>query len=192
LAVEHLRHLWRPDHVRVVLLAESHVWTSREEAKSRVIQPDGVETGFARFIYCLGGGEPQLVFPSVSPNVGASQYWTLLHDSVYGPDQSHQALLKSGEPKSSRRVANKLKLLHEMRGSGPALSHRRCADNPFTPQVCQAKQRRQRYREKKPSRHVPTSCARTGAYNAAPMGHERQSTTRPSLTNLCKPPTDPR
>jgi hypothetical protein len=118
LAVEHLRHLWRPDHVRVVLLAESHVWTSRDEAKSRVIQPDGVETGFARFIYCLGGGEPQLVFPSVSPNVGASQYWTLLHDSVYGPDQSHQALLKSGEPKSSRRVANKLKLLHEMRSSG--------------------------------------------------------------------------
>ncbi len=46
--------------------------------------------------------------------------------------------------------------------------------NPFTPQVrqdknkSQAKQRRQRYREKKPSRHVPTSCARTGAYNAAP------------------------
>ena len=76
--------------------------------------------------------------------------------------------------------------------SGGNITHRRGADNPFTPQVCQAKQRRQRYREKKPSRHVPTSCARIGAYNAAPMGHERQSTTRPSLTNLCKPPTDPR
>jgi hypothetical protein len=119
LVVEQLRQTWRPrDRVRVVLLAESHVWTSREEARSRVLQPDGVETGFARFIYCLGGGEPRLVSPSVTPNVGASQYWKLLHDSVRGPDQSHLALTKSGETNPTRRIANKLKLLHEVRSSG--------------------------------------------------------------------------
>jgi hypothetical protein len=58
LEVERLRLAQRPRDVRVVLLAESHVWTSPEETASRVRQPDGVVTGFARFVYCLGCGEP--------------------------------------------------------------------------------------------------------------------------------------
>ena len=60
LEVERLRLGQRPRDVRVVLLAESHVWTSQTETSSRVRQPDGVETGFARFVYCLGYGEPSL------------------------------------------------------------------------------------------------------------------------------------
>jgi hypothetical protein len=116
--VEQLRQMWRPDRVRVVLLAESHVWTSRDEARSRVVQPDGVETGFARFIYCLGGGEPQIVSPTVQPNAGAAQYWKLLHDAMYGPSQPHSGLLKSGEPRSGKRLENKLALLRELRSSG--------------------------------------------------------------------------
>jgi hypothetical protein len=93
--VEKLRHMWRPDRVRIVLLAESHVWTSREETLSRVVQPDGVETGFARFVYCLGGGEPQIVTPSVQPNAGAAQYWKLHHDSVSDGYQRAMALRKA-------------------------------------------------------------------------------------------------
>jgi hypothetical protein len=110
--------MWRPDRVRVVLLAESHVWTSRDETLSRVQQPDGVETGFARFVYCLGGGEPQIVSPSVRPNVGAAQYWKLLHDALHGPNHPHSGLLKSGEPDSQRRLENKLSLLHGLRTAG--------------------------------------------------------------------------
>ena len=82
--VEQLRQMWRPERARVVLLAESHVWTSREEANSRVLQPDGIETGFARFIYCLGGGEREIVTPAVNPNVGAFQYWRLRAGPVFG------------------------------------------------------------------------------------------------------------
>ena len=98
--VEQLRQMWRPSRPRVVLLAELHVWTAREEALCRVSQPDGLTTEFARFIYCLGGGEPQLVTPQVKPNVGAAQYWRLLHDCVHGPTQSHKGLLKSGRKTS--------------------------------------------------------------------------------------------
>jgi hypothetical protein len=32
--VERLRSARRPEHVRVVLLAESHVWTSRDETRN--------------------------------------------------------------------------------------------------------------------------------------------------------------
>ena len=64
--VERLRLAWRPSRVRIVMLAESHVYTSKDEALSRVRQPDGIETGFVRFVYCLGYGEPSLVTPPVT------------------------------------------------------------------------------------------------------------------------------
>jgi hypothetical protein len=118
MVVEQLRRLWRPDRVRVILLAESHVWTSREEASSRVLQPDGIETGFARFIYCLGGGEREIVTPAVTRDEGAFKYWRLMHDTVRGPSKSYRPLLKSGEPNSALRLENKLGLLNEVRKSG--------------------------------------------------------------------------
>jgi hypothetical protein len=71
-AVERLRCMWRPVCARVIILAESHVWTSLQETRSGVLHPDGEQTDFARFIYCLGGGESQLITPPVVPNVGAS------------------------------------------------------------------------------------------------------------------------
>jgi hypothetical protein len=113
--VERLRWMWRPERVRVVVLAESHVWTSSHETRSRVAQPYGAETGFARFVYCLGYGEPQLVEPAVTPNVGTPHYWKLFHDTVCEPTcNSHMGLLKIGEREFQRRVRNKLDLLNKM------------------------------------------------------------------------------
>ena len=42
------------ERVRVALLAEFHVWTSGDHTGSRVTQRDDIETGLARFVYCLG------------------------------------------------------------------------------------------------------------------------------------------
>lgn len=117
--VERLRLAWRPKKVRVVVLAESHVWTSREEIRSRVKQSDGVETGFARFVYCLGYGESQLVMPTVMPNKGTPQYWKLFNDTIREPTStSHAGLLKGGESNSQQRVLNKLDLLDKMHAAG--------------------------------------------------------------------------
>jgi hypothetical protein len=110
--VERLRLACRPDRVRVVVLAESHVWTSRGEIRSRVLQPNGIETGFARFVYCLGYGEPQLVEPAVAPNLGTHQFWRLFHDTVHGPTIPHARVMKAGEADSQKRVLNKLDLLY--------------------------------------------------------------------------------
>jgi hypothetical protein len=113
-AVERLRTAWRPKQVRVVLLAESHVWTGENEITSSVRQPDGSSTAFARFVYCLGYGEPQLVDPRVVPNSGTPHYWRLFHDAIRGPDVP----LNTGGPDSQRRVQNKWALLHELRAAG--------------------------------------------------------------------------
>jgi hypothetical protein len=113
--VERLRSAWRPVSVRVVLLAESHVYTSVSEKNSRVHQPDGVETGFARFVYCLGYGEPSLVAPKVSPNPGTWQYWKIFHDAVHDPAASH---VRMWPQNATERVRAKLQVLNEMKRAG--------------------------------------------------------------------------
>jgi hypothetical protein len=117
--VERLRSARRPERVRVVLLAESHVWTSRDDTLCRVTLPGGDETGFARFVYCLGCGEPQLVERAVTANkTGTPQFWKLFHDTIYGPTIPHAGVLKTGERDCQKRVQNKLDLLRKMQSAG--------------------------------------------------------------------------
>jgi hypothetical protein len=116
--VERLRLAWQPKRVQVVVLAESHVWTSRDEIRSRVCQPNGKETGFARFVYCLGYGEKDLVKPALSQNNGTPQFWKLFHDTVYEPDSTYTRVMKKGERDGQKRVQNKLDLLEKMQSAG--------------------------------------------------------------------------
>jgi hypothetical protein len=118
--VERLRLAWKPSPVRVVMLAESHVWTSALDAKSRVHQPNGNNgnketTGFARFVYCLGYGEPSLVEPYVPRNHGTPQYWRLFHDAVHGPDAP---LTEIRQRDRTKRALAKLELLKELKLAG--------------------------------------------------------------------------
>lgn len=68
LTVEDYRWAWRPEHVRVLLIAESHVYTTAADAEIEVrpvplpidvaaISP----SSFVRLVYCLGYGESQLL-----------------------------------------------------------------------------------------------------------------------------------
>jgi hypothetical protein len=116
--VEKLRLAWKPQRVRVVLLAESHVWTSRDEIGRCVTPPNGKKTGFARFVYCLGYGEKGLVKPEVPRNSGTPQFWKLLHDTVYTPNTTYKRVMKTGETDAQKRVQNKLDLLEKMQSAG--------------------------------------------------------------------------
>lgn len=115
--VERLRQAWKPDEVRVVLLAESHVWTSDWEVNCRVSVPGQPETSYTRFVYCLGYGEPSVVSPSVAQNAGTWQYWQLFHDCLFGPTVSAQRLTRH-EKKPTRRLQAKVELLEQMRDAG--------------------------------------------------------------------------
>ena len=55
--VESYRCYWKPEKVRIILLAESHVFTSMSDM--RIALPaisglDGYPTSYAKFVYCLG------------------------------------------------------------------------------------------------------------------------------------------
>jgi hypothetical protein len=115
--VEQLRNAWKPDEVRVVLLAESHVWTSLRELKCRVQVHGQLDTSYARFVYCLGYGEPSVLNSVVEKNQGTPQYWRLFHDCLLGPANSIDHLTRR-EQNSDRRIQAKFDLLCQMRRRG--------------------------------------------------------------------------
>lgn len=118
------RKFWQPDELRVLLLAESHVETTAKELRNRVdLIPFGVfgsPPEYARFVYCLGYGEDQLVQGKVEKNAGTPQFWRLFYSCVHevGKHTDFSPVYKGGERNLGRRIANKLAVLQEMRRRG--------------------------------------------------------------------------
>ncbi len=79
------REAWRPERVRVLLVAESHVAEQAGDIAVTVCLPNRshaeppLPDGYCRLVYCLGYGEPALCSPrSPTGNAGTWQYWDLL------------------------------------------------------------------------------------------------------------------
>ncbi len=123
-AEEH-RWYWRPERVRVVLLAESHVFTTRGElARTMALPasaPPDLPRGFVRLVYCLGYGENDLLDrPIESPrNGGTPQFWKIFFSCVnrVGGNGDFAPIQASRTP-PDERVANKLDLLRRLRDLG--------------------------------------------------------------------------
>lgn len=82
--VERHRWAWKPERVRVVLIAESHVHTSESDLAIRIRSeylPQEVRqipSSFVRLVYCLGYGEDELLTSRPQRrNSGTWQYWDL-------------------------------------------------------------------------------------------------------------------
>ncbi len=124
--VEEYRQFWKPSQVRVILLAESHVYTTDEEfvsecsrfALSNFIQ--SYPTHYVRFVYCLGYGEPQILNRELDSNRGrTSQFWKIFSSCVAknDADLGFQKIL-TGKTQIHQRLRNKVAILQEMRKRG--------------------------------------------------------------------------
>lgn len=123
-AVEEVRRYWRPRTVRVLLLAESHVFTSEDELAVRINPqtlglPLSYPSQFVRFVYCLGYGEKEILSRSVIGNRGTPQFWKTLY-ACQGDtsDQGFQKLLRSSRMSFQERIAAKVALLERLRDTG--------------------------------------------------------------------------
>jgi hypothetical protein len=80
LAAELHRQYWKPAQPRLILLAESHVYTDENDLEFTVNHPSlahSVPSQFVRLIYCLGyGGQLHEGTPAFR-NTGTPQYWEL-------------------------------------------------------------------------------------------------------------------
>jgi len=121
LLVHKLRMYWKPDNIKTVLLAESHVFTSNEDRIKTYkagFQNSNKLTNYpaeyCRFVYCIGYGERSLYDASdqIENNLGTPQYWKLLNEAAENKFKVTRA--KS----ASERIAQKLELLHYLKENG--------------------------------------------------------------------------
>ncbi len=120
--VETYRRFLRPEKVRIVLLAESHVFTSAEDRKIAIppiAELPGYPTQYARFVYCLGYGEKHLTNNPCHPKRdGTPQFWKILlscRDSVSSATDFDPIL---GRTTYHQRLQNKIALLKELKKRG--------------------------------------------------------------------------
>ncbi len=79
--VDSYRAYWRPETVNVILLAESHVYITRQDmAIAFESALPGFPSQYAKFVYCLAYGERQLTGSDLYPaRDGTPQFWKLFH-----------------------------------------------------------------------------------------------------------------
>jgi hypothetical protein len=119
-AVAAHRDYWKPEKVRILLLAESHVMTREADLASGVSlarfgHPDA-PSEFVRLVYCLGYGEAGLRSTRVTHDGGTPQFWKVLAACLGDPRNA--PVLKSVEPDFERRVRGKVALLEELKARG--------------------------------------------------------------------------
>lgn len=120
--VETYRRFFKPEKVRVVLLAESHVFTHDADRKvsiSPIPGLPGYPDQYARFVYCLGYGERSLTNSTLHPKRdGTPQFWKIFFsccNPLTSPDDFHPIL---GKTPTQQRIRNKINVLAKLRKQG--------------------------------------------------------------------------
>ncbi|MBE0555963.1 MAG: hypothetical protein IH628_01915, partial [Proteobacteria bacterium] len=120
--VEAYRRYFKPKAVRVLLLAESHVFTSDKDRQitiPRIAELPGYPRQYTRFVYCLGYGEKDLTNDHLHPRWdGTPQFWKILfacENRIEKFDDVSPILCRTPFPK---RLRNKIDLLKRLYARG--------------------------------------------------------------------------
>jgi len=126
--VEEYRQLWKPYKTNVILLAESHVFTDRQDheiwCNSSILHAiiPNYPLPFVRFVYCLGYGEDELLTKrrTDGKNTGTPQFWKIFSSCVAENenDLGFHKILKTKTSSLIRRLRNKIEVLQKMREKG--------------------------------------------------------------------------
>jgi hypothetical protein len=121
-SVDDHRHYWKPEKVETLLLAESHVFTSKPEHEtimnySNFHRLENCPDNYVRLVYCLGYGES--ILARVNKNPGTPQFWKIFASCVNKDFQYEQdKILKTGTPNFKQRLENKIALLEKLKQNG--------------------------------------------------------------------------
>ena len=118
-AVDEWREAWRPERVRILLVAESHVARMpgdevvRVDAARYVARP--MPPLYVRLVYCLGYGESDACSSPPRPNGGTWQYWDLFGQVARGLGELQPRRTVSS---AAARIAWKVETLDILRRRG--------------------------------------------------------------------------
>ena len=121
-SVDGHRNFWKPDKVKVLLLAESHVFTKDSEHDNTMRYygfPELREcpTGYVKLVYCLGYGEKDIV--NVPTNRGTPQFWKIFVSCLnQNFDSEGKKILLSQTPEFLQRIRNKISVLEQLKEKG--------------------------------------------------------------------------
>ncbi len=123
-AVEEYRHYWRPKTVKVVLLAESHVFTSKRDYLLKLpaseLLPRHYPDRFVRFVYCLGYGEPDLLDRRPAASIGTPHFWKIFLSCLtrIKATTDFATILRTKTPDLEQRLRNKCQALQRLQQRG--------------------------------------------------------------------------
>ncbi len=116
-AVTAWRNVWRPDRVRIVLLAESHVGEHPGDFRIGVTSLAWIGRSlpdpYVRLIYCLGYGESEICTRRPESNGGTPQFW-----NIFGQVALGQSPPRKAESSLRDRLRWKVRVLEELRQRG--------------------------------------------------------------------------
>lgn len=121
--VERYRRFWKPDDIKVILLAESHVFTSVSDMAFQLKTLPGLRgypNSYAKFVYCLAYGEESLIEGNQHPaRDGTPQFWKIFYSCLNQVESNTDffPVLKS-KNLTSKRIPAKIDILKEMRSRG--------------------------------------------------------------------------
>jgi len=120
--VEEYRRYWKPEDVRILLLAESHVFTKDSDRAIRI--PDipnleGYPKEYAKFVYCLGYGEKLLTgYRTHSKKDGTPQFWKIFFSCINKIESNNDFRPILGKTNYAARLRNKIGLLKKLKIAG--------------------------------------------------------------------------
>ena len=120
-SVDEHRNFWKPNKIKVLLLAESHVFTTDSEHDSTMRYPyrfpelRECPTEYVRLVYCLGYGEKDIV--NVRPNNGTPQFWKIFVSCLYQNDSERKKVLVS-QTGFLQRLRDKISVLEQLKEKG--------------------------------------------------------------------------
>lgn len=123
LLVENIRQYWKPKKVKVILLAESHVFTTDIDRTIQLPLIDGLidfPAQYAKFVYCPAYGESNLTKSSLHPKRdGTPQFWKIFYSclSYVKSNEDFFDILKS-KTLFEQRIMNKVNLLKALQDKG--------------------------------------------------------------------------
>lgn len=119
--VEQYRQFWKPKKIRLILLAESHVYTGVDELNARMtgnFPLEGYPREFVRFVYCIGYSENRLLECRIENNSGTPQYWKIFLSctrAVSSPTDFTPILRRNA---FEERISEKISILKALRDRG--------------------------------------------------------------------------
>lgn len=121
-SVDDHRNFWKPEKVRILLLAESHVYTPMTEYNhvmryDRFPELNGCPKNYVKLVYCLGYGERN--FSGVNSKSGTPPFWKIFVSCTQENFNSEFKKILLGKTKNqNQRLRNKICLLESLKEKG--------------------------------------------------------------------------